>query len=80
MTPKIVRTKIPSSKGKLSAVIHYPKNEFGKLAILCPGYLDSKDYKLLVGLAEVLNNIGYTVVRFLHLPRPLGRLGVKLIS
>src|SRR3989338_4946250 len=64
MGPKIVRTRIPSSKGKLSAVIHYPENESEMLAILCPGYLDSKDYQHLVGLAEVLNNIGYTVVRF----------------
>ncbi|MBI2147485.1 alpha/beta fold hydrolase [Candidatus Woesearchaeota archaeon] len=64
MSQKIVRTKILSSKGKLSAVIHYPKSESQKLAILCPGYLDSKDYQHLVGLAEVLNNIRYTVVRF----------------
>lgn len=61
---KTIKTKIPSSKGKLSAVIHYPENEAGKLAILCPGYLDSKDYKGLVGLSEVLSNKGYTVVRF----------------
>ncbi len=64
MGSKIERTKIPSSKGKLSAAIHYPKTETGKLAILCPGYLDSKDYKHLVELANVLGEIGYTVVRF----------------
>lgn len=64
MTTKVVKTKILSSKGKLSAVIHYPKNETGKLAILCSGYLDSKDYKHLTGLAEALNAQGYAVVRF----------------
>lgn len=64
MSLKTVKIKIPSSKGQLSAVIHYPKNETGKLAILCPGYLDSKDYQHLVGLAKVLGDIGYTVVRF----------------
>ncbi len=64
MTLQIVKTKIPSSGGKLSAVIHYPENETGRLAILCPGYLDSKDYEHLVRLAEDLNKAGYTVVRF----------------
>ncbi len=64
MSPKIIPIKIPSSKGKLSAVINYPKNETKNLAILCPGYLDSKDYKHLVGLAKVLSEEGYTVVRF----------------
>lgn len=60
----IMRVKIPSTKGNLAAAIHYPKEETGKLAILCPGYLDSKDYKHLVGLAEVLREQRYTVVRF----------------
>lgn len=64
MSLKIVKVKIPSSKGKLSVVIHYPEHETGRLAILCPGFLDSKDYKGLVGLSEVLSNEGYTVVRF----------------
>ena len=61
---KITKTKIPSSKGNLSAAIHYPENKTEKLAILCPGYLDSKDYKHLVGLAEALSSQGYTAVRF----------------
>lgn len=60
----IMRVKIPSTKGNLAAAIHYPENKTDKLAILCPGYLDSKDYKHLVGLAEVLKEHGYTVVRF----------------
>jgi len=60
----ITKTKIPSTKGNLASVIHYPENKTNKLAILCPGYLDSKDYKHLVGLAEVLSEQGYSVVRF----------------
>lgn len=60
----ITKVKISSTEGNLSAAVHYPKNETGKLAILCPGYLDSKDYKGLVGLAETLEERGYIVVRF----------------
>jgi pimeloyl-ACP methyl ester carboxylesterase len=60
----ITKTKIPSTKGNLATAIHYSKNKTDKLAILCPGYLDSKDYKGLVGLAETLEEQGYTVVRF----------------
>jgi len=60
----IAKTKIPSTKGNLAATINYPKKETDRLAILCPGYLDSKDYKHLVGLAGVLSKQGYTVVRF----------------
>ena len=61
---EIVKTNIPSSRGSLAAAIHYPEQKTGRLAILCPGYLDSKDYKHLVGLAEELDKQGYTVVRF----------------
>ena len=61
---EIVKTKIPSSKGNLAAAIHYPETKTERLAILCPGYVDSKDYKHLVGLAEALSKQGYTVVRF----------------
>lgn len=60
----ITETKIPSTKGNIAAAIHYPENKVGKLAILCPGYLDSKDYHGLVDLAEVLKEQGYVVVRF----------------
>ena len=58
------KIKIMSSNGKISIAIHNSKNETGRLAILCPGYLDSKDYKHLVELAEGLSKEGYTVVRF----------------
>jgi pimeloyl-ACP methyl ester carboxylesterase len=61
---EIVKTKITSSKGRLAAAIHYPDMKTDQLAILCPGYLDSKDYKHMVSLAEALSKRGYTVVRF----------------
>ena len=59
------KVKIPNSSGKnISAVTDYPKTKTDKLAILCPGYLDSKDYSHLVELAKTLTKHGYTVVRF----------------
>ncbi|KKS67556.1 MAG: hypothetical protein UV36_C0006G0006 [Parcubacteria group bacterium GW2011_GWC2_42_6] len=61
---EVVKTKIISSKGNLAAAIRYSEKKTDKLAILCPGYLDSKDYKHLISLAEVLSERGYTVVRF----------------
>jgi pimeloyl-ACP methyl ester carboxylesterase len=61
---KIEKTKIPSSKGNLAAAIHYPEKKTERLAILCPGKLDSKDYAHLVGLADNLSKQGYSVVRF----------------
>ena len=64
MKNKIVKTKINSSKGEISATIHYPESKTNRLAVLCPGYLDSKDYTHLVRLAEALCKEGYTTVRF----------------
>ncbi len=61
---KVFRTRIQSSKGNLSAAIHQNDVATEKLAILCPGYLDSKDYKHMTNLAEMLSNEGYTAVRF----------------
>lgn len=61
---EIVKTKIASSKSGLAATIHLPENKMERLAILCPGYLDSKDYRNLVSLAEALSGRGYTAVRF----------------
>ena len=60
----IVKIKISSTKANLAVAIHYPKTKTDKLAILCPGYLDSKDYKHLVSLAEALSKQGYAVARF----------------
>ena len=59
------KIKIKTSGGKnISAVIHRPKIATEKLAILCPGFLDSKDYNHLIYLANDLTVLGYTVVRF----------------
>ncbi len=60
----VEKRKIPSTKGNLDAVVQYPEKSTKRLAILCPGYLDSKDYKHLVGLSGELSKKGYTVVRF----------------
>jgi pimeloyl-ACP methyl ester carboxylesterase len=57
--------RIKNSKNKnIAAVVHSPSIQSKKLAILCPGYLDTKDYPHLVELANRLSEIGYTVVRF----------------
>ncbi len=61
---KIEKTKIPSSKGNLAAIINYSEKKTGKLAILCSGYLDSKNYSHLASLAGELSKEGFTVVRF----------------
>lgn len=59
------KVKIKNSKGEnIAALISYPEAQTDKLAILCPGYLDSKDYNGLLKLSEVLTNHGYTTVRF----------------
>lgn len=64
MGAEIKKMKIASSKGNVSVVIHYPTMKTERLAILSPGYLDSKDYKHLIGLAGALSERGYTAVRF----------------
>ncbi len=58
------KVEIQSTKGKLAAAIHRPKVKTGRLAILCPGFLDSKDYDHLLNLANGLTDLGYTTVRF----------------
>ena len=59
------KVKIKNSKGqKIATVINWPVQKTDKLAILCPGFLDSKDYSGLKGLAESLTKKGFTVVRF----------------
>lgn len=57
--------KIPNSKGQnIATVIHRPTGKTEKLAILCPGYLDTKGYMHLIALADDLAGKGYTAVRF----------------
>lgn len=59
------QVKIKNSKGQnIAAVIHRPEGDTNKLAILCPGFLDTKDYAHLTTLADMLCNRGYTAVRF----------------
>lgn len=64
MSMKIEKKNIASSKGNLAVAIHYPETRAEKLAILCPGFLDTKDYTHLLKLAEELSQRGYTTVRF----------------
>ncbi len=57
--------KISNSNGQnIAAVIHRPATKTEKLAVLCPGYLDTKDYMHLTMLASDLADRGYTSVRF----------------
>jgi pimeloyl-ACP methyl ester carboxylesterase len=59
------KVKVKNSKGQnIAAVINRPEKQSEKLAILCPGYLDSKDYNHLAILAEELAKRDFTVVRF----------------
>ncbi len=61
----VVDARIKNSADKdIAAVIHYPEPPTDRLAILCPGYLDTKDYPNLVKLAKTLVLCGCTVVRF----------------
>ncbi len=60
----IKKEVIKSTKGNLSAAIHYPRQETEKLAIICSGFLDTKDYPSLIELANRLAERGYTAVRF----------------
>jgi uncharacterized protein len=60
----MISRQIPSPLGEIASVIHAPDVPTDRLAILCPGYLDSKDHPHLVALADALSAKGYTVVRF----------------
>lgn len=55
---------IHPEESALAAAIHAPNAPTGKLAVLCPGFVDSKDYAHLVALAGELADRGYTAVRF----------------
>ena len=55
---------IPTPLGKIAAVAHQSKQADNKLAVIGPGFLDSKDYPHLVALANDLSERGYTAVRF----------------
>lgn len=56
---------IPNSiGGEIAAIIEYPDESSDKLAVLCPGFLDTKDYAHLETLGRDLAEHGYTAVRF----------------
>lgn len=56
--------KILSGKFSLDASVHMPRKPNGMLAVLLPGFLDTKDYQHLVLLGNVLAKQGYSVIRF----------------
>lgn len=51
-------------QNRISAVIHKPKQKSRALAILCPGFLDTKDHRHLIELGKDLASEGYTAIRF----------------
>lgn len=56
---------ISGPSGEVIAVsIHGSVGRIEKLAVLCPGYLDSKDLPHLLVLADAFMDRGYTAVRF----------------
>lgn len=61
----IKKLSIPNTLGqKLSAVAHYPEKNSDRLAVICPGYLDTKDYDNFIKLADDLSKGGFIAVRF----------------
>lgn len=56
--------KIASGKFSLDATVHKPRKSNGVLAVLLPGFLDTKDYQHLVLLGNALAKAGYVVIRF----------------
>jgi pimeloyl-ACP methyl ester carboxylesterase len=55
---------IPSDFGKIAANVYGDRAKTEKLAIVTPGYLDSKDYPHIAGIAETLCGLGFFVVAF----------------
>lgn len=59
------KIQIKNTNGQnIAAVVHRPAAVSAKLAILCPGYLDTKDYEHLIAFADELVERGYTAIRF----------------
>ena len=60
-----MKVKIKSSNHLLSAFIHQSqKSNSNNLAIILPGFLESKDYPHLIKLGKDLAKRGFTAVRF----------------
>lgn len=62
-TPDVVNLKINSGGFQLAVSIHEPANQVQSATILCPGFLDSKDYPHLVALAETCAEQGILAAR-----------------
>jgi pimeloyl-ACP methyl ester carboxylesterase len=60
---KVTRLEISSGGFGLALAIHHPVRKPNTAIILCPGYLDSKDYPHLVALAEACAEAGLLAVR-----------------
>ena len=56
--------RILSGKFVLDASVHKPTTPNGMLAVLLPGFLDTKDYQHLVLLGNTLAKAGYVAIRF----------------
>lgn len=54
----------PNTGTEISFVFHRPKSEPQSVALLCPGFLDSKDYFGLASLGKALADNGHLVLRF----------------
>lgn len=59
-----MKVQIKSEKGNIAAVTEEPTGEVKGLAVLMPGFLDSKDYYGLVELGKTLAANGFTAIRF----------------
>jgi uncharacterized protein len=55
---------IPNNKGQKLAASIGEVTGSAKLAVLLPGFLDTKDYDGIAGLARDLQQAGYTTIRF----------------
>ena len=56
--------KINTDKGYVSSAINLPSVAVKGVALLMPGYLDSKDYDGLAELGKDLAELGYVAIRF----------------
>jgi pimeloyl-ACP methyl ester carboxylesterase len=56
--------KIPVAGGFIASYVHTTQENSQKLALLLPGFLDSKDYPSFVKFGETLSAKDFTTVRF----------------
>ncbi len=61
----IKQQTIPGTSGTIGITIYFAERNSNKLLVLCPGFLDSKDYLGLTRIAELISRKHeYTVVTF----------------